>query len=309
MFKKIFLLINIFSLTLQLDHCLRTYEICTECKSDYFLVRNEWQYYCSHIKECITEESNKCLECSIGYYPDINGNFECKSYFSLINNCRTYNEDDNTKCIECMDGYALSNDNSTCIEHENCRQLDANNHCKLCAKHYLLKNNECVKSLCEIESNGICTNCTEGYYLDDGKCELIPIDNCLKFEEDLCTECFHFAQPSEDLTECILDKLISGCNKVDATDDTKCIHCSLGYQLSADGKKCELTNCNKIEEMCYECKKGYFIADNGKLCIKSDPDAKEEEEEEKNPDKGINKNFSFYLRNKLVIVFVLVLFL
>ena len=51
----------------------------------------------------------------------------------------------------------------------------------LCAKHYLLKNNECVKSLCEIESNGICTNCTEGYYLDDGKCELIPIDNCLKF--------------------------------------------------------------------------------------------------------------------------------
>ena len=301
MFEKIILLINIISLSLQIKHCLRSYEICVECVDNYFVVQNEWQYVCSHIENCIYLEKEQCLECSLGY--EVNASFQCESHFKLIDNCRNYDEDDKTICIECIDGYALSNDHKSCKEYPNCRQLDKDDKCILCAKHYMLnKTGECVKSLCEEEDNGICTKCSEGYFLDDGKCHIIPIKNCLKFEEDLCTECFHFAVLSEERTECILDKLISGCNKVNEKDDTKCTHCSTGYELSEDNSKCQLLNCKKIEERCYQCEEGYFINKNGKTCSKSDEE--EEIEEEKEVD-----NYSFYLKNVFLYLFVLVLFL
>ena len=54
MLKLIFLFINILSLTLQIDHCIRTYEICTKCDTGYYIVQNEYQYICSHIPNCLT---------------------------------------------------------------------------------------------------------------------------------------------------------------------------------------------------------------------------------------------------------------
>ena len=41
----------------------------------------------------------------------------------------------------------------------------------------------------------------------------------------------------------------------------------MGYELSSDHTKCELTHCAKIEEVCYQCENGYFIADNGLSCL------------------------------------------
>lgn len=41
----------------------------------------------------------------------------------------------------------------------------------------------------------------------------------------------------------------------------------MGYQLSQNKEKCELTNCATIEEVCYQCEPGYFIADNGERCL------------------------------------------
>ena len=199
----------------------------------------------------------------------------------FIDNCRNYNPDDKTKCIECIDGYALLKDNTSCIEYSNCRQLDENNNCKLCAKHYMLdQNGKCKRSICEEEKDGECLICTEGYYLINGVCEPIPIDYCLKYEDELCTECFHFAQLNENKDECILDKLISGCNKVDEENDTICNHCSLGYELSTSKTKCEIENCETIEEMCYQCEKGFYIADNGRTCANETYESNEEKVEE-----------------------------
>ena len=290
MFKKIIILINIISLSLQIDNCVRTYEICTKCKVGYYVVRNEWQYTCSNVENCLFPVGKDCGECTVGYTLDTN-NACVKSEF--IDNCRTYNQDDKSKCIECIDGYALSKDNTSCIEYENCRQVDEKNNCKLCAKHYMFdKNGKCKRSLCEAEKDGECTTCTEGYYLVDGKCEPNPIEYCTKYENELCTECFHFARRNENTGECILDKLISGCNRVDEADDTICDHCSLGYQLSTNKKKCEIQNCETIEEMCYQCEKGFYIADNGRACANETYEVVKEE-------------FSSYIRISILSLFTL----
>ena len=274
MFKKIFLFINILYLSHQLDHCIRTYEICNECESGYFIVQNEYQYICSHIKNCLTITSDICSECTNGDLPKVNEDCE------IIDNCRKY--DQTAKCSECIDGYALSYDHNKCIKYNNCRELDPNNKCELCAKHYKLsKSGNCLRSTCEEEENRQCIKCTEGFYLLDGNYVKIPIDYCSDGDEESCIECFHYA-PTLSNGKCILDKLISGCNKPSTTDDTKCIQCSMGYELSSDHTKCELTHCSKIEEVCYQCENGYYIADNGNSCL-------DETEEEKDTD------LSFYL--------------
>ena len=68
MLKLIFLFINILSLTLQIDHCIRTYEICTNCDTGYYIVQNEYQYICSHIPNCLTidDDGTTCYECTNG---------------------------------------------------------------------------------------------------------------------------------------------------------------------------------------------------------------------------------------------------
>ena len=146
--------------------------------------------------------------------------------------------------------------------------LNSKNQCQLCSKHYKLsRRGKCLRSTCEgLDKNGKCIKCTEGFYLLDSSCEKIPIDYCSEGDEESCTECFHYA-PTLDNGECILDKLISGCNRVNDADETKCLQCSMGYELSIDHTKCELTHCTNREEVCYQCENGYFIADNGRACL------------------------------------------
>ena len=290
MLKLIFLFINILSLTLQIDHCIRTYEICTKCDTGYYIVQNEYQYICSHIPNCLTidDDGTTCNECTNGTIP--HENEQCQ----IIDNCRKY--EDGLYCSECIDDYALSYDRKKCVKYDNCRELDKNNRCQLCAKHYKLSSKgNCLRSVCEKEEKGQCVSCTEGFHLLDGECVKIPIDYCSVGDSESCTECFHYAP---DLIEghCVLDKLISGCNKVDLSDATKCTHCSMGYQLSDDKTKCELTNCANIEEVCYQCEDGYFIADNGKECL-SETIVESE------------KDFSAYLELSCLYLILMVIFL
>ena len=260
MFNQMILFVSLISLSLQIDHCVRTYEICAKCNTKYFVVQNEYQYICSSVKDCLYTDGDSCIECSADVLPDNDNNCH------IISNCRIYDENDRTICTQCIDGYALSSNHKLCVKYDNCRELDSENNCKLCAKHYKFDSNgKCVRSLCEKEEGGICKSCSEGYYLDLGECIKIPIDYCSKYEEESCTECFHYARLEAGY--CILENLISGCNRVDDKNDSICLHCSMGYQLSQNKEKCELTNCATIEEVCYQCEPGYFIADNGERCL------------------------------------------
>ena len=272
MFKRIILLISIISLSLEIiDNCERHYEICTECENGFYLVRNEWQYFCSEIENCIYHTGPKCDECVLGFEPNADGG--CTEFFSLIPNCRNYDQMDKSNCIECMDGYALTSDHHQCIQFKNCRELDADGtHCKICAKHYmLLENKQCIKSTCEMQSKvdyedkEECISCTEGYYLVGGECHKIPEEYCSNYDGFECEQCYHFAE-MKDGKKCEFMKFIAGCSFVDHKKDNICDECSLGYKISNDKTKCELSNCKAKVERCYQCKEDYFIADNGAKC-------------------------------------------
>ena len=320
MLKRIIIFLNILALSLnRISHCLRSYEICTECNAGYYIVRNEWQYTCSSVENCLIPiENNKCSACVNNYWPDANKDCQIKLY-DLIDNCRNYNESDGYKCSECEDGFALSNDNSACIQKDNCRKLDSsNNNCILCAKYYILNDDgTCTRSLCEErDDEGLCIKCAEGYFVYDGKCSKNPISYCLNyyFEDHICHECFHFSQLNENSDQCILDKLISGCNSYNSHDDTICNSCSPGYKLSSNKKKCELEYCKTIQEMCYQCKDGYFIADNGKSCQKADPDAPDlpdiiDETEDDSQDTGDKGSFRSYIKISLLGMIISLFFL
>ena len=75
MFRQIIIFISIFSLSCQIEHCIRTYEICTKCNTGYFVVQNEYQYICSPVKDCLFSIDNICYECTADILPD--ANFNC----------------------------------------------------------------------------------------------------------------------------------------------------------------------------------------------------------------------------------------
>ena len=314
--KSLIIFLNIISLSLnKISHCLRTYEICTQCNDGYYIVRNEWQYTCSNLENCLSPiDNNKCESCVNNYMLDNNN--DCIQLYPIINNCRTYDQTDTTKCSECEDGFALSSDYKECKEKENCRQVDSDNNCILCAKYYILNaDGTCERSLCEKRDNdNLCIKCADGYFVSEGECGKNPITNCLNyiFEDHTCSECFHFSQLNENKDECHLDKLISGCNFYSPTDDKICLACSPGYQLTSDKKKCQLINCNTIEEMCYQCQDGYFIADNGRSCQKSDPngpDLPDVSEATSQNNKGNGNNFSSFIGASFFGMIIFILYL
>ena len=85
MFIKIIILLNIIALSLHIDNCLRTYEICTKCKDGYYIVRNEWYYTCSNIENCLFPVGNICGECIVGY--SLNENLACVKSEFIDNFC------------------------------------------------------------------------------------------------------------------------------------------------------------------------------------------------------------------------------
>ena len=70
----------------------------------------------------------------------------------------------------------------------------------------------------------------------------------------------------KDGKKCEFMKFIAGCSFVDHKKDNICDECSLGYKISNDKTKCELSNCKTKVERCYQCKEDYYIADNGAKC-------------------------------------------
>ena len=58
-----------------------------------------------------------------------------------------YIDNNEEKCDECKNGYAPSNDYSSCIKFDNCEYLNDNSHCNYCKEGYSLSNDQtsCIK--------------------------------------------------------------------------------------------------------------------------------------------------------------------
>ena len=242
-------------------------EICYTCKAGYYL-SNE-RDNCTKVEKPI----EKCL----GYY--FNGNeLYCSycedGYLTSIDqkNCReskncdyfTTNEKQEEICGRCESGYAITYDEKSCKKVENCEKLaEGDEKCSECVK-YFHPNSEgkCERTLCQKYDNNICTECYDGYYLDDDKkCQKITIENCLKLDSSKakCKECLGGVHPDAN-GKCTFS-IIKGCREYD--DNGKCTRCQDqgdDYELTKDGT-CKFIECKNGEqkyEYCAQCKVGYY---------------------------------------------------
>ena len=124
-------------------------------------------------------------------------------------------------------------------------------HCVDCYNSFLNGSSRCILSSKTVEncvkykSDGVCSLCTLGYYLNTtGKCTEISIEDCLKLESS---------------TKCKI------CRNGLLPQNGKCVDSE---------KKCEIENCSicslsSLNEKCYFCNDGYAILyTNGKTsCV------------------------------------------
>lgn len=261
-------------------------EICDYCKDGFYLSDDD--------KKCI-EVANKIANCQ-SYYSSYDGQIkcsECSTNYALSNdgesciefkNCDYLNADG--KCEECNEGYAISYDGLSCRQFENCRKLaKGDEKCSECnvnwgengeEKIYIVNSEgKCERTQCKnYDTNNVCTECFEGYYLNDNKkCEKITIENCLDLDTNTkkCKSCI-FEIPPDSHGKCNLPSpLIKGCIKY--ASNGKCEECYENgkYKKNSNGG-CDFVGCgqgNKYEH-CYMCKAGYYSgedANENDICI------------------------------------------
>ena len=159
---------------------------CLRCLSDYYLGKD---YKCSKIFNCQnSSDENNCEKCEENYCLDlskktciynneINEEFE-KKYFR----CAKTNKEGNA-CIECLEGLNL-NEEGLCINEMDCSEKE-DDKCVYCTNNKHPWKNSCLNEIfgC-VETNddncyrcddifdfNNCTECYEGYILNEGICK------------------------------------------------------------------------------------------------------------------------------------------
>lgn len=225
-----------------------TPEICEECLSNYFILKNKC------IKECpqsTFKTTFGCDDCSPF----------CKSC-EAENNCNlcmpTYYLKDGHCTNFCGDGHLLDNDSQKCIPCStlNCKVCN-NKLCELCNEGFFFFENECV------------LQCPEGYFKNDNKCEKCSYgclicsnfescikceDNLIKFTEKCVASCPTGTTRVNDFCETCSD---STCEVCAVNSPDICIKCSTGILLGS--------TCVDV------CPKGYFKNEDNSKCVECDP--------------------------------------
>ena len=261
--------------TKRIDHCIRYYKseedfYCNECENNY--VNSDDSKSCvevtNKINHCISYYNYgvgvvRCEKCENNYFLNYNsGNYECVKFDHCSN---LYDKD---HCNYCIEGYALSNDRTSCKSFANCEQLDKEGtKCSICYEHYHPNSDgRCEITLCSKYVNNVCTACYGGYFLNDNKeCQKITIENCLQLDSSKkkCSACIAGITPDTN-GNCNI-KLIEGCEEYESNGN--CKKCNKEYDKSSDGKKCEyVCTGGKSIEYCGFCKPGYYEDHDG-ICL------------------------------------------
>lgn len=161
---------------------------CTSCYDGYTLINGK----CSipeRDPNCHNwnEAGHYCVECSDRYYQSSSTN-RCEQ---VSDQCEAW-DSSNGHCTDCYDGYELNEGkcelpsssgdegqvegpgNSTDLD-PNCHNYDADGNCTQCAwRYYFDEDGICQKVSDDCKNwdtaNGRCTECYQGYTLEDGKC-------------------------------------------------------------------------------------------------------------------------------------------
>ena len=224
---KLFLLLNLLSISLQDKYCLETLELCAE-KGVANEPENESK---SEIDHCYYEYDGKCNNCEDGYAVSYDGQ-KCISF----QNCNKLAEGDQ-KCSKCYEKF-LPNSNG-----------------------------QCERSTCSEMEGGVCISCHPGYYLKEKQCYKITLPYCQRLSdsnENECEECVEGLSLLDG--KCVApEKIIKGCLQYDTKG--KCTECGDDYTINngnCDFKGCSAKE-TKIE-MCAVCEAGFKPEADG-LCV------------------------------------------
>jgi hypothetical protein len=187
--------------------------------------------------------NKNCLQCSTNWV--FNNNKVC---VPVSDQCATFNAQG--ACLTCYKGYQVSNGKCQLAPADNnvtdlgCATWDWNNKkCLACSSNWVFNNaGQCVPVSDQCASSnaqGACLTCYKGYNLNNGKCQLAPV------------------QQVTDI----------GCATWD-WDKSKCLACSFRYVLNSNSGKCVPVNDNcqqwNSAGACTQCFTGYVLS-NG-LC-------------------------------------------
>lgn len=213
------------------------------CYDELTCRTNGWQWMTvgSCKVDCSTID-NKCVECSN------NSCTKCQNSFRVSNGrCEAIPEDcsvldvrctgcSNGICTRCQRNWQPSSSGARCIPvEEDCSELDRNcvdcsyGVCTQCKKDFKLNSSgtrciavqeDCTKIdiKCLACSNGACTKCPHHFKLINNKCSFVPL-TC----KDIDVNC-------------------GNCS------NGVCTNCAKGYKPSRNGERCDLSQCNGIND-------------------------------------------------------------
>ena len=217
-------------------------ELCYKCATDLYIPNDyggcslsyQCKPYYNHCVKCQENgKENICQICENGYFPDSFGG--C----SYTKNCLISK---NGNCIICNDNYILIG-----------KEL------KFCKSIYSpdLKNCKNINI-----TNGLCSNCTDGFFLNslDRKC--CKTENCSESIYNVCKRCnkgYYFDKKEEKCK--IQNNNFINCKE--SITGEKCDICDDNYYFDYEGKCINMNYCTlgdkKNTNICKKCNDGYYL--------------------------------------------------
>ena len=221
--------------------------------------------------------TNLCIKCDKNIYkPDENGGCEFSKTCKIGQNyCHTCNSNENF-CSSCDLGY-YADESGGCATTENCI-ISYKGECLQCTEDYYLLGNDKFK-YCKYKyseelqncedinfENGLCENCTYGYFKNSGDNKCIETKNCTESLYGVCTKCEEGFYLDKRDDECKNWDKIQYC-KI-SIDGEFCDECVENYYITENGKCVKTKYCEKSDEnlVCRKCVDNYYLSLNDDSC-------------------------------------------
>jgi hypothetical protein len=190
-------------------------------------------------------------------------------------NCANYS---NGTCAACSKGFYLADKVCTQIPPI-CKSFDTQSRvCTECYLGYNVENGTCIKAAlkdvnCKTFTQGVCTECSKGFYFDSNKVctQIDPF--CKNFDgaKLVCTACFNGFVLVSDKCQIDQNKTVRDpyCRNFSASGD--CVQCSLGFYFDKNSVCTQVpASCMTFDYkalVCTACYPGYELSQS--VCVKS----------------------------------------
>jgi hypothetical protein len=257
------------------SHDSVTFElVCSKCYNNFTL--NSENKCVDQIPNCyeINDSTSKCISCVDGFSLNADQT-QCSVDFCevLTDNgfCQKCSNPDNKFLKELSNGICS-------IKNPNCDSFADNSgnealQCQVCKNGFNGTNCEIpsVANCIEFDSNGVCIDCKDKYYPENGSCY---IENCKFKAKSICWTCFDGYDFDFSLKICVGGT--EYCKTPNSTNSAVCDECESGFNLTMDSDGntvCEsaIKGCVKYSlhtnNKCLECDQKFYLNPTLNICL------------------------------------------